>query len=110
MFETIKRTALIALIAVYAVTGAMFVSAMNAGGISLGLMFIGGAVLLRFAMRYERHLNDVRALLATIARQQEKRRLDSPTVEDPNHVDTSFQTARRHTHGDVPLFDEPGLR
>jgi hypothetical protein len=58
---------LILLGVVYVLAGLVFLSTGNAGGITLGLLFLGGAALLYFFMSLQRQLAQMHELLALLA-------------------------------------------
>lgn len=57
------RSVFIALEVIYVLTGLVFISTRNAGGVSLGLLFLGAAALLFLGLRFLDELQQIRTCL-----------------------------------------------
>lgn len=60
------RSLFIALGTIYALTGVVFLSTGNPGGVSLGLLFLGGVALLYISLRLLDELRGIRQYLKSI--------------------------------------------
>jgi hypothetical protein len=65
--KRLVRSLLILLGVAYAATGLVFLSTGNPGGITLGLLFLGGAALMYFLFSMQKQLGQMHELLALLA-------------------------------------------
>ena len=87
---------LVGLAAVYGVAGVAFVATATPGGISLGLLFLGGVAVIHLGLGYQAELRRIRELLAAMAMAGQRPWEGGAYRDDGGHAAGQAPAAERH--------------